>query len=188
MSTIPQSTTPRTDAAVRLTIGAGFNMVYPSFARELETELAAANECVAIANRSADDQMHQKREAQRELAATSLIAEKWEADALRYARNAEFWQSRAEKAEAELAATMQLGGFAYFSAQRDEAEKRAHNATVLAEKAQAEVERLNDCCDELHYIIDNEGYPSGKDYAAMQARAEKAEAETKQLINAGVNN
>ena len=42
MSTIPQSTTPRTDAAVRLTIGAGFNMVYPSFARELENELAAA--------------------------------------------------------------------------------------------------------------------------------------------------
>jgi len=41
MSTIPQSTTPRTDAAVRLTIGAGFNMVYPSFARELENELAA---------------------------------------------------------------------------------------------------------------------------------------------------
>jgi|688.fasta_scaffold296374_2 hypothetical protein len=40
MSTIPQSTTPRTDAAVRLTIGAGFNMVYPSFARELENELA----------------------------------------------------------------------------------------------------------------------------------------------------
>ena len=101
MSTIPQSTTPRTDAAVRLTIGAGFNMVYPSFARELETELAAANECVAIANRSADDQMHQKREAQRALAATSLIAEKWEADALRYAKNAEFWQARAEKAEAE---------------------------------------------------------------------------------------
>jgi hypothetical protein len=41
MSTIPQSTTPRTDAAVRLTIGAGFNMVYPSFARELENELVA---------------------------------------------------------------------------------------------------------------------------------------------------
>ena len=33
----------------------------------LETELAAAKECVAIANRSADDQMHQKREAQTEL-------------------------------------------------------------------------------------------------------------------------
>jgi len=75
MSTIPQSTTPRTDAAVRLTIGAGFNMVYPSFARELENELAEM----------------------------SSIAEKWEDDALRYARNAEYWQTRAEKAEAELA-------------------------------------------------------------------------------------
>ena len=70
------STTPRTDAAVRLTIGAGFNMVYPSFARELENELAEM----------------------------SSIAEKWEDDALRYARNAEYWQTRAEKAEAELAA------------------------------------------------------------------------------------
>jgi len=40
----------------------------------------------------------------------------------------------------------------------------------------AEVERLKGCCDELNYILDNEGYPSGKDYAAMTARAEKAEA------------
>ncbi len=91
--------TPRTDKAY---FAKGATMY--SLAGEmklLETELAAANECVAIANRSADDQMHQKREAQRELAATSIIAEKWEADALRYARNAEYWQSRAEKAGAE---------------------------------------------------------------------------------------
>jgi len=55
----------------------------------LERELLAANECAAIANRSADDQMHQKREAQRELA--TLTAER---DQLR---------ARAERAEAELA-------------------------------------------------------------------------------------
>lgn len=55
-------------------------------------------------------------------------------------------------------------------------------------RLRAEVERLNGCCDELHTIIDNAGYPSRKDYAAMTARAEKAEAEAKQLINAGVNN
>ena len=36
------STTPRTDAAVKVTIGAGFNAVCPNFARTLETELAAA--------------------------------------------------------------------------------------------------------------------------------------------------
>ncbi len=42
--------------------------------RRLRCELAAANECVAIANRSADDQMHQKREAQRELAAAKAEA------------------------------------------------------------------------------------------------------------------
>ena len=35
------STTPRTDAAVKITIGAGFNAVCPNFARKLETELAA---------------------------------------------------------------------------------------------------------------------------------------------------
>jgi len=40
--------------------------------------------------------------AETELAAMSIIAEKWEADALRYARNVEYWQSRAEKAEAAL--------------------------------------------------------------------------------------
>jgi hypothetical protein len=43
----------------------------------------------------------------------------------------------------------------------------------------AEVERLKGCCDELDYILDNEGYPSGKDYAAMQSRAEMAEASAK---------
>ena len=68
------STTPRTDAAVKVTIGAGFNAVCPNFARTLETELASM----------------------------SIISERWEADALRYARNAEYWQSRAEKAEAAL--------------------------------------------------------------------------------------
>jgi len=36
------STTPRTDAAVKLTIGVGFNSVCPNFARTLERELAAA--------------------------------------------------------------------------------------------------------------------------------------------------
>ena len=35
------STTPRTDAAVKLTIGSGFNSVCPNFARTLETELTA---------------------------------------------------------------------------------------------------------------------------------------------------
>ena len=41
------STTPRTDAAVGLTIGAGFNTVCPNFARKLETELAAAKKRIA---------------------------------------------------------------------------------------------------------------------------------------------
>ena len=40
----------------------------------------------------------------------------------------------------------------------------------------AEAERLNGYCEELHTIIDNHGYPSGIDYAKMEARAERAEA------------
>jgi hypothetical protein len=55
-------------------------------------------------------------------------------------------------------------------------EEREHNANE-ASRLRAEVERLDGCCDELHTVIDNAGYPSGKDYAAMTARAEKAEAE-----------
>ena len=43
------------------------------------------------------------RELETELASMSIIAERWEADALRYAKNAEYWQSRAEKAEADTA-------------------------------------------------------------------------------------
>jgi hypothetical protein len=45
--------------------------------------------------------LDEARKLETELAAMSIIAEKWEADALRYAKNAEYWQSRAEKAEAE---------------------------------------------------------------------------------------
>jgi hypothetical protein len=70
------STTPRTDEQVLdWTTEDGSDIVFASMARELETELASM----------------------------SIIAEKWEADALRYAKNAEYWQSRAEKAEFDLA-------------------------------------------------------------------------------------
>ena len=53
-------------------------------------------------------------------------------------------------------------------------------AWLLSELARlrAEVERLDGCCEELHAVIDNHGYPSGIDYAEMTARAEKAEADT----------
>ena len=60
----------------------GSEFVFASFAEELETKLAAM----------------------------SIIAEKWEADALRYAKNAEYWQSRAEKAEARLDFLIVHGG------------------------------------------------------------------------------
>jgi hypothetical protein len=66
----------------------------------------------------------------------------------------------------------------------ERSEKVVDIALSTIDRLRAEVERLNDCCDELHYIIDNGGYPSGKDYAAMQARAEKAEAELADHITA----
>ena len=52
-------------------------------------------------------------------------------------------------------------------------------AALAAERDQlrAEAERLNGCCEELHTIIDSHGYPSGIDYAKMEARAERAEAD-----------
>jgi hypothetical protein len=78
------STAPRTDEQVlAYRTEDGSELVHASFAAELETELAAM-------------------QARAELAEAS--AKLWEADALRYANNTEFWQARAEKAEAELAA------------------------------------------------------------------------------------
>lgn len=218
MSTIPQSTTPRTDAAVRLTIGAGFNMIYPSFARELENELAEM----------------------------SSIAEKWEDDALRYARNAEYWQTRAEKAEAELArlraendemrvqieANKRKGGgcqcaddeacahvrraeraeieaqlwhnrFASIlwsgaldkhtgeDFQKWEAEFKAEQNALIAraEKAEVNVEQLTKHCSalEVEVAVLSEGLSEDHAIYIAKARAEKAEAELKQLINAKVS-
>ena len=48
------SDTPRTDAAVFLTIGAGYNSVDPNFARELERENAALREQVVIRDAEID--------------------------------------------------------------------------------------------------------------------------------------
>jgi len=69
------------------------------------------------------------------------------------------WKARAERAEAELAATMQVGGFAYFTEQRDAAERRAHNAEYLAKKAEAELatkreklSTLREACGHISYI------------------------------------
>ena len=77
------STTPRTDEqTLAYRTEDGSEMVHASFAAELETELAAM-------------------QARAELAEAS--AKLWEADALRYANNTEFWKDRAERAEADTA-------------------------------------------------------------------------------------
>ena len=74
------STTPRTDAAYFKQGATMYDLAGES--KKLETELAAMT-------------------ARAELAEAS--AKLWEADALRYANNTEFWQARAEKAEADTA-------------------------------------------------------------------------------------
>lgn len=165
------STTPRTDAAWSFAFTAS-EFSAASAARqmrdkcaELETELAAAKaECNRLYESSP----------------TAL-------DAL----TAELARLRAERAEAALAIERQtLSGTIklkmYFE---DEMERLLEENVKLngyadmhmkekarAERAEAEVERLDGCCEELHAVIDNHGYPSGIDYAEMTARAEKAEA------------
>jgi hypothetical protein len=44
----PDQPTPRTDAAVKLTVAAGHNTVCPNFARTLERELTAEREKVRV--------------------------------------------------------------------------------------------------------------------------------------------
>jgi hypothetical protein len=117
---LQMSTTPRTDEqtlAYRTEDGSA--IVHASFAAELETELAAARvevERLRKRNELLTDHYECKMnipervsnieteltamQARAELAEAS--AKLWEADALRYANNTEFWKDRAEKAEAAL--------------------------------------------------------------------------------------
>jgi hypothetical protein len=132
MSTIPQSTTPRTDAAVRLTIGAGFNMVYPSFARELENELAhlrAEVERLKGMASWAHTCIHHN-DAERAGAACPCCA-----------------ITRAEKAERELAAAKKrIADCEFVMAHRydiiERQEPRCNEANARDEKAEAEAKQL----------------------------------------------
>jgi len=77
-----------------------------------------------------------------ELTSMSIIAEKWEADSLRYAKNAEYWQSRTEKAEAALATERKKVVDEITEKNAPEIAKvNAHIAdmTARAEKAEAEL-------------------------------------------------
>lgn len=100
MSTIPQSTTPRTDAAVRLTIGAGFNMVYPSFARELETELAA----MTLRAEKAEADLAHARVMVRVLR-DALEGLRDEQNGAPYCTREEKWKQAMDRADAALAQT-----------------------------------------------------------------------------------
>ena len=63
------SPTPRTDAAVKVTIGAGFNAVCPNFARQLETELVAMKvdfeKTILLAAQAADRNVELRRRAEK---------------------------------------------------------------------------------------------------------------------------
>ena len=63
----------------------------------------------------------------------------------------------------------------------DDLRAERKDAIARAESAEREVKRLNGCCEKLHTIIDTHGYPAGVDYAKMEARAERAEAEVQRL-------
>ena len=97
MSTIPQSATPRTDEATYPADCLGKTLVVNrNCAAALETELAVANKRIADC------------EARAVANTVAAIIEK--NTALRYAKNAEYWQSRAEKAEARLEFLIVHGG------------------------------------------------------------------------------
>ena len=80
-----------------------------------------------------------------------------------------------DRLRAEVAALVVTKDRACTAAADNKAEADQWHAEL--QTAEREVERLNGCCEELHTIIDNHGYPSGVDYAKMEARAERAEAD-----------
>jgi hypothetical protein len=159
------STTPRTDAAVKITIGAGFNAVCPNFARKLETELAAM-------------------QARAEKAEAS--AKLWEADALQRANNTEFWKARAEKTEAAMdTMATELGKMFLSAAERAylnvELRRRAEKAEAELDRLRAEVENLK---TDLFLALRQVNIPAGfwgRAASRYKARAEKAEADTARL-------
>ncbi len=181
------STTPRTDAHVaRLRLdpeASGCDQTL-SFARQLETELAAMKaefeKIILLAAQAADRNVELRR-----------LAEKAEAELARF--RALFPAICSALGNGACCTPDVSIGFlesipnevaSVVSRLRAEVEAANKHCDILNEsnsRACAEAERLNGYCEELHTIIDNHGYPSGIDYAKMEARAERAEAERDSL-------
>jgi cysteinyl-tRNA synthetase len=80
------------------------------------------------------------KQLETELASMSIISGRWEADALRYVKNAEYWQSRAEKAESEL---VRLRALSDQLSDNLSAVGAAYNAEkARAEKAEAALQKI----------------------------------------------
>jgi len=140
-------------------------------------ELAAAKECVAIANRSADDQMHQKREAQTELARiraeVEALKQSIESGQRVLREDAERNAARAERAEAELAARdaeyMRGGKMLAESAAGWQARaERAEGALagIACQKTHKELAK-----DETQEVADTADYQGAYDQIIAEARA-----------------
>jgi hypothetical protein len=162
----PDTPTPRTDAAWAKTFLDDDDQCRAGNAATdmrdecatLERELLAANECAAIANRSADDQMHQKREAQRELADWSVL-KGWGGTpeiVHKFIKGQQHRIHYCQNIEAELAAL-----------------------TIERDELRSEVERLTKQAvfdgDHIHTL--NAAFATRAEVTDANARAEKAEAE-----------
>jgi hypothetical protein len=173
--------TPRTDAATKEHTSSDifFDYVCPKDMAEIERELAAANKRLADCEFLSQHRYKIIQRQEPRCNEAAVWAEKAEAELANYKTALEIANSSADelvcrwrelRAEVErltmdnrILTTRAASGDAQFAAVK-----------ARAERAEAEVERLEGCCDELHTVIDNAGYPSGKDYAAMTARVEKA--------------
>ena len=171
---------------------------------EVKRELAAAKECVAIANRSADDQMHQKREAQIELA---RLCEQYQeildvnstgAERLKFVLT----ENTRLRAELKVANHSIVSSLLYNTLKeknaslRDENERLKEDVTrettvcdtacMEAQRLRAEAERLKarlyKGCDDERDMSISEGPAHGVCGLAeeLTARAERAEAEVEQ--------
>ena len=133
-------------------------------------ELAAAKECVAIANRSADDQMHQKREAQTELARIRAEVERLcnQRDNLLKPLRARA-EDRADAADEKVERLT------------SENEKLTIERDALANGSAIEIARLRADLERFtgHGLLDCHAICDQRDAAV--ARAERAEAESVQL-------
>ncbi len=171
--------TPRTDAEEqKQTQRFGCFMVKSDFARTLERENAQLraeavkvtqqrDELHALHNRNAA-YAEELRQICRDLRAEAERLRAQAKDTFEYEAQMEELRAENQRLKAELSATMEVGGYAYFSQQRNEAERAAANAKEWAkewmqraERAEADTARLDwlDTTRTEEISRDSEGEP-----------------------------